>query len=247
MNFVCPLPPTKVFIKAEYLYDHKAHHGELIEGVWCSLKAIRGEAFRFETYLPQFAALYDKLPISAFVWHDALEDDQLPLDVLQIWDAMSYYVTVIHKPLLAGLRAEFFGKDKRKHRGDYLWTLDCCNPDPRIPDFTWSESADEHKSFNLIRLDNGQFALQPNNRCQFFDASLNPSTILQPDFRVSTRKYSVEREAKWRLGDTTTVDYDGRGEIDDGFGTQWFKCGPDCGMEIVRPGKVQCDKPGCNN
>jgi DNA modification methylase len=31
--------------------------------------------------------------------------------------------------------------------------------------------------------------------------------------------------------------------VDDGFGNQWAKCGPDCAMQIVRPGKVQCD---CN-
>lgn len=30
--------------------------------------------------------------------------------------------------------------------------------------------------------------------------------------------------------------------LDDGFGNQWTKCGPDCCLEIVRPGKVQCSK-----
>ena len=29
--------------------------------------------------------------------------------------------------------------------------------------------------------------------------------------------------------------------IEDGFGNSWCKCEkPDCGLEIVRPGKVQC-------
>ena len=213
MSFVCPLPPVKVFVRAEYLYDHQRRHGDLVEGVWCSVKAHRGEAFRFETYLPQYAALFDKLPISAFVWRETLVDaDQLPLDVLQIWDAMSHHVEVIHKPLLSGLRAEFYGKDRLIHSGEYVFTLDCCSPDPRIPDFTFSESMDEHKSFNLLKLDNGQFALQPNNRCHFYDPALNPQTIKRPDFKVATRKYRVEREAKWRLGDTSDVTYDGRTE-----------------------------------
>jgi len=30
--------------------------------------------------------------------------------------------------------------------------------------------------------------------------------------------------------------------LDDGFGNQWVKCGRDCEMQIVRPGKVQCSK-----
>ncbi len=32
-----------------------------------------------------------------------------------------------------------------------------------------------------------------------------------------------------------------RAILDDGFGNRWQKCGPDCRMQIVRPGKVQCD------
>lgn len=213
MSFVCPLPPVKVFVLAEYLYDHQARHGELVEGIWVSVKAIRGEAFRFETYLPQYGALYDKLPISAFVWHDVIEEsEQLPLDVLQIWDALSYHVEVVDKPFLKGLRAEFFGKDKKLHQGEYLFTLDTCNPDPRIPDFTLSETVDEHKSFNVLKLDNGQIALQPNNRCRFFDPAFNPQEMLKPDFKVATRKYRVEQHAKWRLGDTTTFTYDDRGQ-----------------------------------
>ena len=30
-------------------------------------------------------------------------------------------------------------------------------------------------------------------------------------------------------------------ELDDGFGNVWVLCKPDCRLEIVRPGKVQCD------
>lgn len=213
MSFVCPLPPQKVYVRAEYLYDHQERHGELVDGIWVSVKAIRGEAFRFETYLPEYGALYDKLPISAFLWHDVIEeDDQLPLDVLQIWDALAYHVEVVDKPFLKGLRGEFFGKDKQLHKGEYMFTLDTCNPDPRIPDFTLSETIDEHKSYNVLKLDNGQIALQPNNRCRFFDPAFNPQQMSKPDFKVATRKYRVEQHAKWRLGDTSTFSYDDRGE-----------------------------------
>ena len=47
MNFVCPLPPLKVLVRAEYLYDFEKGHGDLVEGIWCSVKSHRGEAFRF--------------------------------------------------------------------------------------------------------------------------------------------------------------------------------------------------------
>ncbi|MBV5346498.1 MAG: hypothetical protein JZU63_13815, partial [Rhodoferax sp.] len=124
MNFVCPLPPIKVFVRAEYLYDFEKGQGTLVEGIWCSVKSHRGEAFRFETYLPEYGALYDKLPISAFLWHTADDGSHLPLDVLQIWDALSYHVTIVEKPLLKGLRAQFFAKDKVTYQGEYMFTLD---------------------------------------------------------------------------------------------------------------------------
>jgi hypothetical protein len=216
MSFVCPLPPLKVMVRPEFLYDFQCDKdAPLVGGIWVSVKAIRGEAFRFETYLPEYGALYDKLPISAFLWRSTdymLGCQPLPLDVLQIWDAMSYHVEVVEKPLLKGLRCEFFGKDKQTHHGVYQFTLDTCNPDPRIPDFTFSETVDEHKGYNVITLDNGQIALQPNNRCRFYDPAFNPKDMKFPDFKVATRKYRVEQYAKWRLGDTSTVTYDDRGE-----------------------------------
>jgi hypothetical protein len=33
--------------------------------------------------------------------------------------------------------------------------------------------------------------------------------------------------------------------LDDGFGNQWVKCEGRCGLEIVRPGKVQCEVEWC--
>ena len=211
MSFVCPIPPMKVFVRAEYLYDHQRGHGELVEGLWVSTKSIEGRALLFETFLPIYGAVFDKLPISAFVWKKNHTEDLLPLDFLQIWDAMSYYITAVEKPLLGGLRVEFFAKDGHPYGGEYLFTLDNYHPDPRVPDFGFSKT-DEHKSFNLIRLDNSQFALQPNNRCRFFDPSLSPKELLTPDFLTCTDIYSVEKHAKWRLGDTKDVTYDGRQE-----------------------------------
>jgi hypothetical protein len=31
------------------------------------------------------------------------------------------------------------------------------------------------------------------------------------------------------------------GEISDGFGSVWLLCKPDCGIQVVRPGKAQCE------
>ena len=54
-----------VWVRKEYLQDGQSGHGEFVEGHWVTAKSMPGRAFYFETYLPEYGALYDKLPISA--------------------------------------------------------------------------------------------------------------------------------------------------------------------------------------
>ena len=65
-TLITNLPSYEVWVRKEYLTDHKSGHGEFVKGVWVSAKSIPGRAFYFATYLPEYAAMFDKLPISAF-------------------------------------------------------------------------------------------------------------------------------------------------------------------------------------
>ena len=198
------LPLQSVYVRKEFLYDHERGHGEFTPGIWVSVKSVEAKALYFETLLTDYGALYDKLPISAFVWKTD-HGDLLPLDVLQLWDCFDYDITVIQKPLLS--RCEFFGKDKRMHPGEYCFTIDTCHRDTSILDTNFSEHDPEHKSFNVIKLDNGQFAAQPNNRVIWRDSSLTPENLLTPDFKVCTQNYKVETEPKWSVGHTEEWQY----------------------------------------
>ena len=204
---VANLPPTKVYVKKEYLYDHEKGHGELVEGVWISVKSIEGRALYFETYLPEYGALYDKLPISAFVNSPDIKLN-LELEELELWDAFSYHITIIEKKSLAGVRCKYLAPSKKWYYGEYLFTIDSCHADTNILNVNYSEVPEEHKSFNILELDNGHFAAQPNNRVLFYDKSLTPAKTLQPDFKVSTEYYSVENKTKWTAGDDTSFFYE---------------------------------------
>ena len=105
------LPPIELYVKKEYLYDLEKGHGELVEGLWVSVKSIQGRALYFETYLPEYGAVYDKLPISAFVWKKDYEGEP-SLEELELWDCFSYYISVIQKDSLVGLPCEYQSKDK---------------------------------------------------------------------------------------------------------------------------------------
>jgi hypothetical protein len=210
MSFlVANIPPVHCYIRKEFLYDFERGHGEYESCIWVSLKSIRGQAFRIEAYLPQYGALYDKLPLHAFVSRtDNLPETFLPLDTLQIWDCFSYDITVIQKAFLRNLSCQFYAKDKVMYNGEYMFTVDHAAPDLNIIDTSYAEWPEDHKSFNFIQLENGQYAAQPNNRCLFFDAASNPKQMLFPDFKVCTKKYVCETNPKWRLGDSDLVTYE---------------------------------------
>ena len=100
--------------------------------------------------------------------------------------------------------AEVRTKTQGSISGSYLFTIDSFHGDRDRADLSFSETPDEHKSFNIIGLQNGQIAAYPNNRCRIVDPSLSPEELKTPDFLVSTRHFNVEYpNAKWgRLGES---------------------------------------------
>jgi len=201
-ELICNLPSEDVWVRKEYLRDHQDGHGEFVAGVWVSAKSIPGRAFYFETYLPQYGALFDKLPISAFLHKKKTPTPDLPLNNLQFWNCMDYGVVSIHKQFIGSMDFQILSRDHGTLTGSYVCTMDNYHSDINAIDYSTSETPAEHKSHNLLALDNGQFCLYPNNRMRVYDNSLTPQEPLQPDFKVSTVEYQVENGNRTRLGDT---------------------------------------------
>jgi len=199
---IANLPSYEVWVRKEYLTDHKSGHGEFVKGVWVSAKSIPGRAFYFETYLPEYAAMFDKLPISAFTSDPETPTPDMTLHNLQFWNCMDYGVVAVQKQFIGSMHYEVLTRDFGTQTGTYICTLDNYHGDFDQIDASTSEMPDEHKSFNLIELRNGQYCLYPNNRCRIFDTSMTPQDVKIPDFKVSTRIFEVENDVNWgRLGD----------------------------------------------
>ena len=118
------IPNAKVYVRKEYLMDHQEGHGEFVEGHWVTAKSIPGRAFYFETYLPHYGALYDKLPISAFVSEPKTPEPDLSLPNLQFWNCMDYGVTSIYKQFIGSMDFEVRTRDEGNFYGTYICTLD---------------------------------------------------------------------------------------------------------------------------
>ena len=201
-ELICNLPSVEVYVRKEYLRDHEDGHGEFVKGVWVSAKSIPGRAFYFESFLPEYGALFDKLPISAFLREPKIPDLDLDLPNLQFWNCMDYGVVAITKQFIGSMDYEILTRDHGIMHGSYICTLDNYHADSNNIDYSTSEQPAEHKSFNLLELDNGQFCLYPNNRMRVYDNSLTPKEPKMPDFKVSTEYYQVENGYEYRLGDT---------------------------------------------
>ena len=201
-ELICNMPAEDVWVRREYLRDLKDGHGEFVRGVWVSCKSIPGRAFYFETYLPEYGALFDKLPISAFVSRPEVPNPDLPLNNLQFWNCMDYGVVAIYKQFIGSMDFQVLSRDHGTLTGSYICTIDNYHADANGIDYSTSEIPAEHKSHNLLQLENGQFCLYPNNRMRIFDNSLTPQEPLDPDFKVSTIEYQVENGNMTRLGDT---------------------------------------------
>lgn len=213
---VASIPPIEVFIRKEFLYDFTKDSKNKLLGEneyesahWITTKSIPNQALYFESFLHDYGALYDKLPIHAFVWKTDIDKNNIyPLDWLQLWDCFSYNISVIKKQRLRNARCEVIMKDKSKAPGQYLFTIDSCSSDPNELDVSWSETPNEHKSFNIIKLDNGQFAAQPNNRVLWKHQSQTPSTDLKtPYFKFSTKTWICENSDRWSAAGSSTFTY----------------------------------------
>ena len=212
-QLICNLPAIHVWVRREYLRDHEDGHGEFVKGVWVSCKSMPGRAFYFETYLPDYGAMFDKLPISAFVCEPETPKKDLELHNLQFWNCMDYGVVSIHKQFVSSMMFEAYTRDQGKLKGTYVATIDNYHADINTIDYSTSETPAEHKSHNLLELENGQFGLYPNNRMRIYDNSLTPDKPLMPDFKVSTMEYQVENNPSLsRYGDSDDYFYKSKDE-----------------------------------
>jgi len=212
-QLICNLPAIHVWVRREYLRDHEDGHGEFVKGVWVSCKSMPGRAFYFETYLPDYGAMFDKLPISAFVSEPETPKKDLELHNLQFWNCMDYGIVSIHKQFVSSMMFEAYTRDQGKLKGTYVATIDNYHADINTIDYSTSETPAEHKSHNLLELENGQFGLYPNNRMRIYDNSLTPDKPLMPDFKVSTMEYQVENNPSLsRYGDSDDYFYKSKDE-----------------------------------
>jgi hypothetical protein len=196
------IPRMHCSLRAEFLYNMRLGHGDLIPCVVFGVASIPTRALLWHAMLDNGAVIH-RLPLSAFV--HKVDAPPLPLDHLQLWDCFSHHVSVIEYSYLRGLRCATILKDRVWYGGTYKFTID------------WHSSpyADEpgeggHKCAHIIALNNGCFAAQPNNRMRWFEPAFVTKPFPErPDYVTNEHVWSVENKGqKWATEDSDRMFYD---------------------------------------
>ena len=188
------IPPIYCQLRREYLYDLKLNKGETEDCVVFGLTSIPGRAVLFHTLLTN-GAIFWRLPISAFI-QKGFECSRVPnqnLVDLELWNSFSYYPSVNTFDFLIGQKCKYLGVDKKFYAGEYLFTIDWAHPEPNILDTEHSEIPQEHKCGHVLALDNGNYAIQPNNRILWNVPSFTTATHW-PDYKVQSSYWNVENK-----------------------------------------------------
>ena len=202
------IPATYAQIRREFLYDLKDKHGEVEDCIIFGLASIAGRALLFHAVMENVAIFYS-LPIHAFLQRGYKVQDvpRRRLDELELWNCFSYYPAVTTFDILGGQSGKYLGKDKKWHKGSYLFTVDFAHPESNIVDTDHSEIPHEHKCAHILALEDGNYAAQPNNRLIWSIPSFTVKDEIPYGWKTQTNDWTVENTTQWRTEDSDRFFY----------------------------------------
>jgi hypothetical protein len=202
MGFHADIPHFTALLRAEYLYNLESHHGEFVPCLVFAVDSVAGHAIGWDV-LTDFGGMFARLPISSFVHQK--DAPNLPLDWLELWNNFSYQVEAHEYEAIRNVRCSVLLKNREWYLGTYMFTL------------SWFGSAYAEypgdggfKRAHIIRLDNGCFAAQPNNRIKWHEPSFCVEAFPEiPDFKTNEHVWVCEVGDKWTTEDNDLYFYGG--------------------------------------
>lgn len=201
MPFATDVPHFFCLLRAEYVHDLRSHHGEYLICQVFGVDSVLGYAIGFDC-LTDCGAMFARLPISAFCWKECPPQD---LSVLEAWDNFSYDVEAHEYEALRRLACACYLKDQQWYNGVYLFTLSWKRG-------AYAEGAGEggFKRAHIVKLDNGNFAAQPNNRMRWYEPSFITKPFPEkPTFLTNSHEWKSEDGRKWHSEDEDNYFYEG--------------------------------------
>lgn len=195
------IPYFYAYIRREHLFAYEDHFEEFEYCCVFGARSTAGRAILFHC-MTEGGAQRANVPISALVHKKDAPNEKL--DHLQLWDCFGNEMNVVIFDYLSYKRCQVAFRDKTNHWGTYMMTFDWENN-------PYSNTPQDYKNAHLIKLDNGCFALQPNNRILWRDSNFITKPIENnniPKYKVDNKIFTCENSDKWTAEDTDCFYYD---------------------------------------
>lgn len=187
------IPPIDCYVRGNFLRNQIDSHDQYFECVIFGVSSVQNRSPLFH-FMMEDGGLWWRMPINAFCTKPGVPE--VDLHELVLWNSFSPYVAVTKFANLTNLRMSYKDRQKNVVQGKYLFTLDWHNPDSNRLDDGYSETPNEHKCGHVIQRDDGNFAIQPNNRVRVFEPSFANRKDLVIGRIINDRVWDVEDEEK---------------------------------------------------
>lgn len=184
------IEPFYCYVKKEHFFAYESGFKEFEHCYAFGVRSISARALTFHV-MTELGAQRANVPISALVHKK--DHESLRLDELQLWDCFGENIECITFNYLINKRCQIITKNKNLLWGTYMMTFDWCGN-------AYSNTPNDYKNAHMIKLDNGCYALQPNNRILWRDTNfitkpLDLNNI--PKYKVDKQIFVCENSDRW--------------------------------------------------
>jgi hypothetical protein len=187
------IPPIDCYVRGNFLRNQEDSHDKYFECVIFGVSSVQNRSPLFH-FMMEDGGLWWRMPINAFCKEPGTPE--VDLHELVLWNSFSPNVAVTKFANLANLKMSYKDRNKNVVQGKYLFTLDWHNPESNRLDDGYSETPNEHKCGHVIQRDDGNFAIQPNNRVRVFEPSFANQKDLVIGRLINDRVWDVEDKEK---------------------------------------------------
>lgn len=199
------IPPIECYVRGNYLRNQKDSHDKYFSALIFGVTSLPSQVPLFN-FIMEDGGIWWHAPISAFCIKEGIPEQDL--HELELWDSFSYHIAVTKFSILQNKKLKFLSRNGKEYFGTYLFTLDWAHSDYNELNFGFSESPGQHKCGHVLQLDNGNFAIQPNNRLRVYDPNFvtkQGQSLIER--KVNSHIYSVENCPKWVTEDSDNYEY----------------------------------------
>lgn len=199
------IPAIECYVRGNYLRNQTDSHDTYFPCMIFGVASLQGRSPLFH-FLMEDGGIWWRMPISAFCTKpDVPEAD---IHDLVLWNSFSSSITVTEFEAMRHMRMTYVARSGDFVNGKYLFTLDWHSPDSNTINTGFSENPGQHKCGHVIQRDDGNYAIQPNNRVRLFDPSFTTKTGTLIERLINTQLWDVEDADKWRTSDDNKYFYD---------------------------------------